>query len=68
MFKFNKHCPLCHEAPDYSFDITYEQMQKWLNDYDTPVQNQFPNLSAKEREVLLTGMCFKCSDRVFTRE
>jgi hypothetical protein len=68
MFKFEKHCPLCHESPSYSFDITYEQMQKWLSDYDTPVHNQFPDLSPKEREVLLTGMCFKCSDRIFTRE
>jgi hypothetical protein len=46
-------------------DITYEQMEKWLKDYDTPVQNQFPDLEPDEREVLLTGMCFACQSRVF---
>ena len=65
MFKFSKHCPLCHESPDYNFDITYEQMEKWMKDYDTPVQNQFPNLEPDEREVLLTGVCFACQSRVF---
>jgi hypothetical protein len=65
MFKFSKHCPLCHESPDYEMDITYEQMEKWMKDYNTPVQQQFPNLEPDEREVLLTGTCFKCQSRVF---
>lgn len=65
MFKFTKHCPLCNWSYDYNFDITYEQMEKWLKDYDTPVQDQFPNLEPDEREVLLTGTCFGCQSRVF---
>lgn len=32
---------------------------------DTNVQDAFPSLSADEREILLTGICGSCWDRLF---
>lgn len=65
MFKFNKHCPLCHASPEYNFDITYEQVERYKKDYNLTVQEAFPNLPPDEREVFVTGMCFDCQSRVF---
>lgn len=62
---FNKYCPLCHQSPEYSMNISYDELEEWLINRDALVQNLFPNLQPKEREVLLTGCCYDCQSRTF---
>lgn len=60
-FAIEVRCPLCGHvsvvkvyAPDYI---------DWQN--GNLAQNCFPYLDASEREILISGLCFKCQDEVF---
>jgi hypothetical protein len=62
---FNKYCPMCKQSPEYNMDISYDQLEKWLTDRDAMVQNLFPDLPLSDREVLLTGCCYTCQNRIY---
>lgn len=57
-------CPVCGNCT--TVKITAEGLFRW-NQGDL-VQRAFPELSASEREVLVTGMCRKCQENVFGLE
>lgn len=46
--------PFSGKVNEMDLPITWEQVQKWEN--GELIQNAFPNLSADEREFLLTGI------------
>ena len=65
MFKFHKRCPVCSESPSYSMDTTYEEVEEWMSNRDSLAQNVFTSLTPTEREIFITGICYKCQRRLF---
>jgi hypothetical protein len=55
-----KTCPDCNEE-NHVFVLTLDH-KTWMN--GAYVQNAFPYLSADEREILISGMCGKCYDKM----
>lgn len=54
-------CPFCgHITKIAVFKADFE---KYTN--GELVQNCFPYLNASEREILISGLCFKCQDEIF---
>lgn len=53
-----KECPFCHTAR--SLTVTVRQLEAWQK--DTKIQDAFPELTASEREFLMTGICDPCWD------
>lgn len=54
-------CPFCGET---SFvDVLEQDFEKYQN--GELVQNCFPYLDASERELLISGICFKCQKDIF---
>ena len=47
----------------YELDITAEQQLAWIS--GALVQQAFPNLSASKRELLISGTCGKCYDKIW---
>ena len=56
-----KTCPLCGKKTRVT--VNSNDHEKWQN--GTLIQRTFPYLSADEREVLITGYCYKCQDEIF---
>lgn len=50
-----KFSPVSKQDHTLDLDITQEQLDLW-NSSRTPVQNAFPNLTADEREFLISGI------------
>ncbi len=59
--KLTKICPFCEKQTTIIVDgnqyIKYQQGEM--------VQDTFPNLPASKREIIMTGICFKCQKKVF---
>lgn len=60
--KLVKECSVCGKVIDIS--MTFEQYQKWKYKKDL-VQNIFPELSKGLREVLISGICPECWEKMF---
>lgn len=58
-------CPECGERK--TFDVTQDQIDRFLGG-EGYVQTIFPELSADDRERLMTGTCPKCWDAMFPDE
>ena len=57
-------CNMCKIK--YSVPATQAQIQKWRDgEY---IQNAMPNLTADERELLISQTCGKCFDKLFPPE
>ena len=55
------YCPFCGAT---SRVIVFDaDCNRWID--GELVQNCFPYLDASEREILISGLCFKCQDDVF---
>lgn len=54
-------CPFCGRESDVK--VTMEEWSNYVN--GASVQVAFPNLSAIEREVIISGICPKCQESVF---
>ena len=61
-FKFVTECPECGKVIEIS--MTFEQYKKWKYKEDL-VQNIFPELSKEIREVLISGICPTCWEKMF---
>lgn len=68
MAKINLHeitiiteCPFCHRANE----VEVNEMDYWDWQDGELVQRAFPYLSADEREMLISGICPDCWDRMF---
>lgn len=55
-------CPICHHANEVM--VNEEDYLAWAFDGEL-VQNAFPYLSADEREMLISGICPTCWDKMF---
>ena len=50
-------------------NVKQDDYTKWIYDRENHyVQDLFPYLSADERELLVSGVCGKCYDEMFTEE
>lgn len=54
-------CPFCGNFS--LIDVLAEDFEKYQN--GELVQNCFPYLDASERELLISGICFKCQKDIF---
>lgn len=57
-------CPYC--GKDNFIEVVPEDYENWQK--GELIQNAFPYLSANDREMLKTGICPKCWDRMFPPE
>ena len=57
-------CPFCGRANE----VAVNEEDYWDWDDGALVQNAFPYLSADEREMLISGICPKCWDKMFEEE
>lgn len=57
-------CPMCNKI--HTVDVNDVDFQKWQA--GVSIQIAFPYLSADEREILMTGTCSKCWDKIFSIE
>jgi len=55
-------CPKCND--EGSLTVGYDGFIKWRDD-GMLIQQAFPELSADDRERLITGWCTSCWDDVF---
>lgn len=61
--KFNVaiNCPMCRKT--HCVEVEVKAYEKWQN--GELIQNAMPNLSATEREQLISGFCPDCQDKIF---
>lgn len=57
-------CPFCGEKMGLWVDR--EQLTTWAG--GVPVQKAFPDLSAEEREFIISGICENCWEKMFGNE
>lgn len=55
-------CPFCGKA---SFVDVLEEDCKKFQTGELLAQDCFPYLDASERELLITGICFECQNKIF---
>ena len=55
------HCPFCGEI--HCVEVPVEGLLMW--EQGTPIQRAMPNLSADEREMLISGICPDCWRKTF---
>lgn len=55
------YCPICEKAT--SITTEEEDYDRWQD--GELIQNAMPYLSASEREVFISGLCFDCQKRIF---
>jgi hypothetical protein len=56
-----KPCPGCKRVR--TLEVSEEDFERWRN--GTLIQRAFPELTADEREGLITGYCGPCWDKLF---
>ena len=54
-------CPYC--GKEYTITVPIKGFQKWKNGMS--IQHAMPELSAKDRESLISGICPKCWEETF---
>ncbi len=54
-------CPFCGKETELVVDK--DKFEKW--DKGELVQRAFPNLSAEQRELFITEMCYECQENIF---
>lgn len=55
-------CNMC--KTDHYFEATEHQLDRYRS--GEHIQDVFPNLSAGERELLISGVCGTCFDKLFS--
>ena len=61
--KIERKSPLSHEYHMMDINVTHKQMADWQN--GMLIQNAMPNISAEEREFIMTGITPKEWDELF---
>lgn len=64
MITINKDCSLCHSS--HKFLINEKDLVRFHN--GEHIQDVMPYLTADERELMISGICGKCFDEVFSEE
>lgn len=62
--KINLKCQYC--GKEIQINVTQEQIDKYQS--GELIQRAFPNLTAEQREMLLTGTCGECWDKIFPHD
>ena len=57
-------CPICGKTQE--IEVNYFDFWLW-SEQGMSAQDAFPYLTANEREALISGICPKCWDNMFTR-
>lgn len=57
-------CRQCRAV--FNLPVTVEQIARWRN--GALAQNAFPNLSADDRELIISQTCGKCFDAMFAEK
>lgn len=57
-------CFKCNTS--FNFKLNSDKLKKWQQ--GSYIQTQFPELTEDERELLISGMCGKCFDKMFGEE
>lgn len=58
-------CPRCHKVVE--LPLKEAELLAWNPD-ETFIQNQFPQLTPGQREMLISGLCEKCWNEIFEFE
>lgn len=61
MIRYSKICPEC--GKENIIEMTQEQFDKYFYSREL-IQNVFPEKTANEREIIMTGICPKCWKRI----
>ena len=64
LVKVVRDCPNCGKVQ--ALDVKYSEYVAWKN--GELIQNAFKSLSADQRELLMTGICTVCWDKMFNFE
>ena len=59
--KIEKICPHCHKLQ--TLEVDDSQYYDWMAGKN--IQRAFPNLSADQREILMSGICPECWEDIF---
>ena len=62
--RIEKTCPFCGNTT--VFTLPKSKVEAWKN--GELIQNVFPEWSANNREVLISGICLECQEDVFGEE
>ena len=61
-----KPCFVCREMKQYTVGTSISAVAAWVS--GTMIQEAMPKLNATEREFLISGVCYKCQDDMFSEE
>lgn len=61
MITMIRECPICHKVSEVCVDD--KGYLKYIE--GELCQDAFPDLSATEREIIISGMCKECQDMIF---
>lgn len=64
MVLVNRICPFCGEK--MALWVKEDELAAW--ERGVPVQKAFPDLSAEEREFIISGICENCWEKMFGDE
>jgi len=59
--KYQAQCRKCHQV--FDLPVTKKQIEDWKS--GTLIQRAMPNLKPDQRELLISGLCGKCWDKLF---
>ncbi len=62
MIKVHNDCSRCHRI--VTFQVDSFSLSKWMVGRE-PIQNAMPELTADQREFLISGICGTCFDKMF---
>ena len=65
MFDFSRTCPICSKVNTITIK-TVSDLDAWRK--GAYAQDAFPYLSAEDREVIISGICGSCWDKMFPDE
>lgn len=66
--KIRQVCPFCGQPTELELNNDqYMRFTLWREGTGL-IQNLLPDLNSSDRELLITGMCYKCQDSVFSEE
>ena len=65
MMKVERDCPIC--GAKQSVIVRQYAYMKWVNK-ELSIQEAMPELSADEREILLSGVCSRCWGKTFKED
>lgn len=62
--KIQKECPICHKLQ--TIEVQVSQYNRWMAGEN--IQIAFPNLTPDQREILMSGICPECWEKIFPDE